>query len=82
MKKVKSKVDRKESINRKDFLKGSGAGLATLLLGRFFEKKAQAMEPFTDVTYYDEPAIGQPGYEKRVAKLFKGTGLPDRTTHL
>jgi hypothetical protein len=65
-------------INRKDFLKGSMAGLVTLLLAKVFTKKARAMEPFTNVTYYDEPAIGQPGYEKRVAKLFKGAGLPEK----
>jgi hypothetical protein len=69
---------RKKGLNRKDFLKGSIAGLATLLLARVLKKKAHAMEPFTDVTYYDEPAIGQPGYAKRVAKLFKGTGLPEK----
>jgi hypothetical protein len=74
-----------KGLNRKDFLKGSMAGLATFLLAKAFTKKARAMEPFTDVTYYDEPAIGQPGYEKRVARLFKsavgGKGLPDRISH-
>lgn len=77
MKKVKSST-RREGLNRKDFLKGSVAGLATLLLARFLVKKARAMEPLTNVTYYDEPAIGQPGYEKRVASLFKGMGLPEK----
>ena len=74
-----------KGLSRKDFLKGSVAGLSTLLLARVFAKKARAMEPLTNVTYYDEPAIGQPGYEKRVARLFKsatgGKGLPDRTHH-
>lgn len=68
-----------KGVNRKDFLKGTVAGVAALLLGRLFEKKARAMESMTDVTYYEGPAIGQPGYEKRVAKLFEGAGLPGQS---
>ncbi len=69
-------------INRKDFLKGSVAGVLALVVGRLFTKKAQAVESLTDVAYYDEPAVGQPGYEKRVAKLFKSGDLPEKATRI
>ena len=69
-------------LNRKDFLKGTVAGLAALWVGGLFSKKARAAESMTGVTYYDEPAIGQPGYEKRVANLFKDKGLPQKASRI
>lgn len=68
--------------NRKDFLKLAAMTAATALASGLISKKARAMEPLVDVTYYDEPAIGQTGYEKRVAKLFKASGLPQKATRI
>jgi len=42
----------------------------------------RSASPMTGVTYYDEPAIGQPGYEKRVANLFKDKGLPQKASRI
>ncbi len=69
-----------KGFNRKDFIKASVAGLAGLLAAKVFAKKARALEPDTVVKYYEEPAVGQPGYANRIARLFKGKGLPERTS--
>ena len=71
-----------KGVSRKDFLKGTVAGAAALLIGKLFGKKARAMEAMPGVTYYDEPAVGQPGYEKRVARLFASGDLPDKATRI
>ena len=73
----------KKKLNRKDFLKLATMTAATALAsGLISKKKALAMEHVTDVTYYDGPSIGQPGYERRVAKLFKASGLPQKATRI
>lgn len=57
-------------LTRKAFVKTMVLGGAALLLPQ--AKEAAAAEIPSDITLYiGEPSIGEPGYERRIARLFK-----------
>lgn len=57
-------------LSRKAFLKAMALGSAALLLPP--AKEAAAAEAPPDIRFYsDEPSIGAPGYEQRIAKIFE-----------
>ena len=68
----KKGIDRMEEsgLTRKAFAKTMALGVAALLLPQ--AKRATAAEVPSDVTLYTgEPSIGEPGYERRIAKIFE-----------
>lgn len=72
----------KNGLSRKEFLKLTVASALGVAAAELLPGKALAMESFMEGSFYDEPLIGQSGYEKRVARLFMARGLPNKATHI
>lgn len=72
----------KKKLSRKEFLRLTAMGAVTAVASGLVPEKILAMQSLMDQSMYGEPAIGQPGYEKRVAKLFKVSGLPEKATSI
>lgn len=74
-------MDRK-NLSRKEFLKMTAKGAVAAVAGGLLAEEVSAVESLMGPHMYDEPAIGQKGYEKRVARLFKASGLPEEATSI
>ena len=72
----------KKELSRKDFLRLAAIGAVTAVGGGIIAEKAVAMESLIEGSFSEEPVIGQKGYERRVARLFKDNGLPERGTSI
>jgi hypothetical protein len=72
----------KENLSRKEFLKLTATGVVAVVAGGLLAEKALAAESLMESHVHDEPAIGQEGYSKRVARLFKDSGLPEKATSI
>lgn len=72
----------RENLSRKEFLKITAKGVVAAMAGGLLAEKALAVESIAESHMFDEPAIGQKGYEKRVARLFKASGLPEEATSI
>ena len=72
----------KKNLSRKDFLKMTAKGAVAAMASGLFAEKVLAAESLMESHMPDEPAIGQEGYNKRVARLFKDSGLPEKATSI
>ena len=72
----------KENLSRKDFLRLTAKGAVAVVAGGLLAEKALAAESMMESHIHDEPAIGQEGYSRRVARLFKASGLPEKATSI
>lgn len=72
----------KRKLTRKEFLKLTAKGAVAAMAGGLLAEKALAAESLIKSHMHDEPAIGQEGYNERVARLFKDSGLPEKATSI